>query len=72
MIMTTITVNKRTKAGKTLLELAKLLSVTNKDIEISEESPYNPEFVEKILEAERRGNYKTIDPNDVWESLGLK
>ena len=75
MIMTTITLNKRTKAGKTLLELAKLLSVTNKDIEISEESPYNPEFVEKILEAERNikdGNYKTIDPNDVWGSLGLK
>lgn len=73
--MTTITINKRTKAGKTLLELAKLLSVNNKDIEINEESPYNPEFVEKILEAERnieRGNYKTIDPNDVWGSLGLK
>lgn len=72
MTMTTITLNKRTKAGKTLLELAKLLSVTNKDIEISEESPYSPEFVEKILEAERRGNYKTIDPNDVRGSLGLK
>lgn len=72
MIVTTITINKRTKAGRTLLELAKLLSVTNKDIEINEESTYNPEFVEKILEAERRENYKTIDPNDVWGSLGLK
>ncbi|MGV8994645.1 MAG: DUF2683 family protein [Flavobacterium sp.] len=72
MNMTTITINKRTKAGKTLLELAKLLAITNKDIEINEESPYNPEFVEKVLEAERRGNYKTIDPDDVWGSLGLK
>ena len=73
--MTTITVNKRTKAGKTLLELAKLLSVTNKDIEIIEESPYSNEFVEKVLIAEKNiqdGNYKTIDPNDVWGSLGLK
>lgn len=73
--MTTITVNKRTKAGKTLLELAKLLSVTNKDIEIIEESPYSDEFVEKVLIAEKNiqdGNYKTIDPNDVWGSLGLK
>ena len=70
--MTTITINKRTKAGKTLLELAKLLSVNNKDIQINEESLYSPEFVEKILEAERRGNYKTIDPNDVRGSLGLK
>ena len=70
--MTTITINERTKAGKTLLELARLLSVTNKGVEINEESPYNPEFVEKILEAEKRGNYKAIDPDDVWGSLGLK
>jgi hypothetical protein len=66
------TINERTKAGKTLLELARLLSVTNKGVEINEESPYNPEFVEKILEAEKRGNYKSIDPDDVWGSLGLK
>ena len=75
MTMTTITINKRTKAGKTLLELAKLLAITNKDIEINEESPYSPEFVKKVLEAERNvalGNYKTIDPDDVWGSLGLK
>jgi len=70
--MTTITINERTKAGKTLLELAKLLSLTNKGVEINEESPYDPEFVVKILEAEKRGNYKTIDPDDVWGSLGLK
>ena len=73
--MTTITINKRTKAGKTLLELAKLLATTNKDIEITDESSYSPEFVEKVLEAERnieRGNYKTINPEDLWGSLGLK
>jgi hypothetical protein len=70
--MTTITINERTKAGKTLLELARLLSVNDKAVEIKEESPYNPEFVEKILEAEKRGNYKTIDPDDIWGSLGLK
>jgi hypothetical protein len=72
IIMTTITINERTKAGKALLEMAKLLAVTNKGVEINEKSPYNPEFVEKILEAEKRGNYKTIDPDDVWGSLGLK
>ncbi len=70
--MTTITINEQTKAGRTLLELARLLSVTNKGVEINEESPYNPEFVEKTLKAEKRGNYKTIDPDDVWGSLGLK
>ncbi|WP_348824161.1 DUF2683 family protein [Flavobacterium aestuarii] len=73
--MTTITINERTKAGKALLELAKLLSLTNKGVEINEESPYKPEFVEKILKAEKNikeGKTKTIDPNDVWGSLGLK
>lgn len=32
--MTTITVNERTKAGKALLELAKMLAVTNKGVSI--------------------------------------
>ncbi|MBF4473167.1 MULTISPECIES: DUF2683 family protein [Flavobacterium] len=73
--MTTITINERTKAGKALLELAKLLSLTNKGVEINEESTYAPEFVEKIMKAEKNikeGKTKTIDPNDVWGSLGLK
>jgi hypothetical protein len=73
--MTTITINERTKAGKALLELAKLLSLTNKGVKINEEGSYNPEFVEKILKAEKNikeGKTKTIDPNDVWGSLGLK
>ena len=38
----------------------------------AEESPYNPEFVKIVLEAEKRGNYTTLDPNDIWGSLGLK
>jgi hypothetical protein len=32
--MTTITINERTKAGKTLLELAKILSASNKGVVI--------------------------------------
>lgn len=35
--MTTITINKRTKAGKTLLELARMLAVTNKGVIIDED-----------------------------------
>jgi hypothetical protein len=34
--MTTITINERTKAGKTLLELAKLLATTNKGVAIDD------------------------------------
>lgn len=32
--MTTITINERTKAGKIVLELAKMLSATNKGVSI--------------------------------------
>jgi hypothetical protein len=34
--MTTITINKRTKAGKTLLELARMLAISNKGVTIDE------------------------------------
>lgn len=34
--MTTITINKHTKAGKTLLELARLLALSNKGVTIDE------------------------------------
>jgi len=34
-IMTTITINERTKAGKTLLELANLLATSNKGVTIN-------------------------------------
>lgn len=37
-----------------------------------ETSPYNPDFVSMIKKAEKAGNYKDIDPNDIWGSLNLK
>lgn len=37
-----------------------------------EKSPYNPEFVKKILRAEKRADYLEINPKNVQESLGLK
>jgi hypothetical protein len=37
-----------------------------------EKSPYDPSFVAMIKKAEKRGNYKDVDPNDVWGSLNLK
>jgi hypothetical protein len=38
----------------------------------TEDEIYNPEFVKMIKDADKRGNFKTIDPNDIWGSLGLK
>jgi hypothetical protein len=37
-----------------------------------ETSPYDPEFVAMIKKAEKRGNYKDVDPNNIWGSLNLK
>ena len=36
------------------------------------EAPYNPEFVNRILEKRKNGNFTTIDTTDVWGSLGFK
>jgi hypothetical protein len=32
----------------------------------------DPDFVAMVKEAKKRGNYKEIDPNDIWGSLNLK
>jgi hypothetical protein len=84
--MTTITikVNERTKVGKAFLEMTNALVNDSKGIEIIEtdsnkvaESLYDPEFVKMIQKRFadiKSGKSKTItlDPNDVWGSLGLK
>ena len=81
----TIKINELTKAGKaframteTFLKDAKGIEIVeNKDIK--EDEIYNPEFVKMILERsesindpEKRKKWKEIDPNNLWESLGLK
>jgi len=74
----TIKINERTKAGKAFRAMTETFFKDAKGIEIienkeeKEDEIYNPEFVKMILDADKRGNYKTIDPNNLWESLGLK
>lgn len=68
--MTTLTVAPKNK--KELDTVKKVLELLNVKFVPVEESPYDSEFVEKIKKAEKRGKFKTINPNDVWESLGLK
>jgi hypothetical protein len=51
-----------------LKAVAKALKVT---VEINK-SPYNAEFVKMVKMAEKRGNYKVIDPADIWGGLNLK
>ncbi len=71
----TLRINEETSIGRKFLEKIKTLIQENKEVEIietSDKSPYNPEFVKMIKEAEERGNYKTVNPDDIWESLGLR
>ncbi len=81
--MTTITINEQTKAGKIVLELAKILSVTNKGVCIDsglnnptvparEKDNYNPEFVKMVLKSAKSKKRTLINPDDIGGSLGLK
>ena len=78
MTTLTIKIDKRTKAGKQFMAMSKPFFNNVEGIEIvetdsnKEESPYNPEFVKMVLDAEKRGNYTTLDPNDIRGSLGWK
>lgn len=47
--MTTITINKRTKAGKTLLELARMLAISNKGVTIDEDEADSPKTIDNEL-----------------------
>ena len=69
--MITIEINERTKAGKALLEVARLFSKEKKGVKIIE-SPYNPEFVAEIKAREKSSKGKKMDrvnPDDVWGSI---
>lgn len=80
--MTTITlkINERTKAGKTLLSVLNFFTTENNGVEVVEtnfkktniDAPYNTEFVEMVLNAHKNGKYTTVNPKDLWGSLGLK
>jgi hypothetical protein len=88
IVMTTLTlkIDKRTKAGKAFLAMSEPFLQNVEGIEVvervsnrktKEENLYNPEFVKMILERYadiKSGKSKciTIDPDDVWGSLGLK
>jgi hypothetical protein len=59
--MTTITVNERTKAGKTLLELAKILSASNKGVSIDKEFSKSNELTPKQKTLINKLNKVAID-----------
>ena len=88
IIMTTITlkIDKRTKAGKAFMAMSESFFKNVEGIEIvktdtkemeKEKDLYNTEFVKMILDRDadiKSGKTKciTVDPDDIWGSLGLK
>ncbi|WP_291142500.1 DUF2683 family protein [Flavobacterium sp. UBA7680] len=76
----TVKINERTKIGKAFIAMfdsfkgfdeIEIIETDSKKLK-EEKSPYNPEFVKMVLESDKRGDYKEVDPKDVWGSLGLK
>ena len=52
-----------------LLALKAIAKAWKISVEIS---PYDPDFVAMVKKAEKRGNYKDIDPDNIWDSLNLE
>ena len=65
--MTTIQVNERTKAGKVLVETARMMAVKYKGISVVQDSDIDdPELLKKMLAALKSG---TVDREKVIEAL---
>lgn len=76
MTTLTIKINEHTKAGSELMAVLKAFAKRSgvKVVKEEEDSPYDPEFVKKILKSQaeiEQGKYKELDPKNLWESLGL-
>ncbi len=71
--MTTMTVkiNERSSFGKAFAELLRSTAKESKAVKVieKEESPYNPEFVKKVLDSYKNDKRTVVNPKDVWGSL---
>lgn len=76
MITITLKINEGSEKGKTLLAFLKAFHIDKdqKDVKILEETetPYNPEFVAKIKNAEKEiedGKTFLLETDSIWESI---
>jgi hypothetical protein len=79
--MTTITlkINERSKAGKTLLNVLQFFTQEKDGVEVIEtnlkqkettvDSPYNPAFVEMVLNAAKSKNRTVVNSKNLWQSI---
>ena len=72
--MDTIIIQAVGKKKKALLEILKAFDIPF-EVKAKVEKPYDPEFVKMVLERRdnaKIGNTTDINPDNLWESLGLK
>ena len=71
--MNTIIVHADSKVSKALIAIFKALNVSYeiKKENSKEESPYDPEFVKKILATKNQKSYR-VNPENIWESVRLQ
>ena len=68
--MNTIIVHADSKISKALIAIFKALNVSYeiKKENSKEESPYDPEFVKKILATKNQKSYR-VNPENIWKSI---
>jgi hypothetical protein len=78
MTTLTIKINEKSKKGKAFLKFAKIFFTDEKDVEIIEvkeeksknkDYPYNPEFVNMVLESASSLNRTRVNSKNLWESI---
>jgi hypothetical protein len=65
--MSIIEVNTDSQTLSKIVDYLNSLKV-NFTVKETEESPYDPEFVEMILEAQK-GNSTRLNPDNIWENI---
>ena len=68
--METLIVHPENKAQ--LIAIKAFLKALKISFEKKDSESYPTEFVEMVKKAEKNADYKTIDPNRLWESLQSK
>jgi hypothetical protein len=64
----TLKIDTSTKAAIGFLEFVKMLPFV-KVVEQKEKSPYDPEFVEKVLKSRNSKKRHVIPTENLWESI---
>jgi hypothetical protein len=72
MATLTVKINERSSIGKAIADFLRSTAKESKVVKLiekEEKSPYNPEFVEKVLQADKYDKRYRIDTDKLWETI---